>query len=114
MHETVSFVATMYRDQDGSFESKKYTLILQVPERPGSTNTEKLLMFGSAPVDLGDYAVAVGDAPQPLRVEVPLKMRSGRSMLVTGAVQVRRLCSVFHVLYIIIVMLYTFRNIQEP
>jgi hypothetical protein len=88
MQEVLSFVATMYRDQDGSFEAKKYTLILQVPERPGSTSTDKLLMFGSAPINLGQFAVAVGDAPQPLRVEVPLKVRTGRKMIVQGTVQV--------------------------
>jgi hypothetical protein len=86
--ESLSFVATMYRSQDGSFEPKRYSVIIQVPHKPGSTSTDKLLLFGTADVDLASYAVNIGEVSQAMRVEVPVKLPRGRNVTVTGAVSV--------------------------
>jgi hypothetical protein len=86
--ELLTFVATMYRNTDGSFDAKKYTFTLQVPDRPGATNTDKLLVFGTQQIDLADHAVFVGEGGRPMRVEIPLKTRPGRFVVVTGTVDV--------------------------
>lgn len=78
----------MYRSQDGSFEAKKYSVIIQVPHKPGSTSADKLLLLGTADVNLAPYAVHIGEASQALRVEVPVKLPRGRIVVVTGAVSV--------------------------
>ena len=88
MEEQLSFVATMYRDPDGSFEAKKYTFLLQVPDKPGSTNTEKLLIFGTQTIDLAAHAIYVGEGSRQFRVELPLKTRPERLVVVTGTVEV--------------------------
>ena len=89
MKEHLSFVATMYRQQDGSFEAKKFALNVQVPHQPGSTNTDKLLLFGTTNIDLAVHAAHVGEEARTLVVDVPLRLRPDRVLLVHGTIQVR-------------------------
>jgi hypothetical protein len=75
MGETLSFVATMYRTSEGTFESKQYTFVLQVPAKPEKPSTDKLLVLGDCVLDLARFAPNVDVSGQRLALPVPTKLK---------------------------------------
>lgn len=75
MGETLSFVATMYRTSEGTFESKLYSFVLQVPAKPEKPSTDKLLVLGDCVLDLARFAPNVDVSGQRLALPVPTKLK---------------------------------------
>ena len=75
MGETLSFVATMYRTNEDTFESKQYTFVLQVPAKPEKPSTDKLLVLGDCVLDLARFAPNVDVTGQRLALPVPTKLK---------------------------------------
>jgi hypothetical protein len=75
MTETMSFVATMYRTPEGTFEPKQYTFVIQVPAKPEKPSTDKLLVLGDTTMDLARFAPNVDEAGQRFHLPVPTKLK---------------------------------------